>query len=153
MKTLTKNKKPNNLTLTKNKHLIEYMKLLPKLEKKSLVGLLLSLLIIFVLGFSIGITLYFINGNYLFISLFSINYFFMVLIYLLMNYFYNNFSNKPNVNSIISLFSRFLVILSALGLTILLLFLTKNLSKPNIFYIFISPLLLTIGYILSFLFK
>ena len=117
------------------------MKLLPKLEKKSLVGLLLSLLIIFVLGFSIGITLYFINGNYLFISLFSINYFFMVLIYLLMNYFYNNFSNKPNVNSIISIFSRFLVILSALGLTILLLFLTKNLSKPNIFYIFISPLI------------
>ena len=129
------------------------MKLLPMLEKKSLVGLLLSLLIIFVLGFSIGITLYFINGNYLFISLFSINYFFMVLIYLLMNYFYNNFSNKLNVNSIISIFSRFLVILSALGLTILLLFLTKNLSKPNIFYIFISPLLLTIGYILSFLFK
>lgn len=122
-------------------------------EKAKLKFLIITLIGILLVGLVIGISLLVTLSNYIFISLFFINYFFMIFVCFLLKVFYKNFSNKPNIKTIVSLFGRFAIAILAIGLTFLFLYLTKNVSKPNIFYIFISPIMLTGGYILGIIFK
>ncbi len=118
--------------------------------KKYLKGFI-TYFIIFVIFAITGIIFLFTLNNYIVISLLGINFVFSFLIYFSLVYLYYGFEdqNKYKKAMFISMGLRFLSILLALGLSILFMVLTNNMVKPNIYYIFMSPTILLVGYLLG----
>ncbi len=115
--------------------------------KKGLIAYSILLIILLI----VGLTLYFTLNTYIPISIFGINFLFSFFIYFALVFVYDAFENSETYKKgmIISTLIRFISILLALGLTVLFMYLTNNMSKPNIYYIFISPTLLLVGYVLG----
>ena len=113
--------------------------------KKGIIGYSIFLLILLI----IGLTLYFTLNTYIPLSIFGINFIFSFLIYFALVFVYHAFENTATYKKgmVISTLIRFISIILAVGLTILFMYLTNNMSKPNIYYIFISPTLLLVGYL------
>ena len=107
--------------------------------------------IILVIFAIVGIVFLCALNNYIVISLFGINLVFSFLIYFSLVYLYYGFEdqNKYKKAMFISMGVRFLSIILAIGLSILFMVLTNNMAKPNIYYIFMSPTILLVGYLLG----
>ena len=107
--------------------------------------------IILVIFAIVGIVFLCTLNNYIVISLLGINFVFSFLIYFSLVYLYYGFEdqNKYKKAMFISMGVRFLSILLAIGLSILFMVLTNNMVKPNIYYIFMSPTILLVGYLLG----
>lgn len=126
-----------------------------KKERKNLYIALTIFLILLLTGLTIGLTLYFLNNISEFIIIFAISYPFMLITYFSLRYVYQHFENtsKGKISFLIGYILRFVSIIGALGFSLLYLFLTSGIEAPSIYYIFIAPILFTIGYIVGILFK
>lgn len=107
--------------------------------------------IILVIFAIVGVVFLCALNNYIVISLLGINFVFSFLIYFSLVYLYYGFEdqNKYKKAMFISMGVRFLSIILAIGLSILFMVLTNNMVKPNIYYIFMSPTILLVGYLLG----
>lgn len=124
-------------------------------EKRNLYIALTIFFTLLLIGLMVGLILYFLNNISEFIIIFAISYPFMLITYFSLRYVYLHFENssKGKISFLIGYILRFMSIIGALGFSLLYLYLTSGMAAPQIYYIFIAPILFTIGYIIGILFK
>lgn len=124
-------------------------------ERKKLYIALTILLGLLIIGLTSGLILYYFNNISEFVVIFAISYPFMLITYFSLRYVYLHFENssKGKISFLIGYILRFVSIIGALLFSLLYLHLTSGLNAPQIYYIFIAPILFTIGYIVGILFK
>ena len=124
-------------------------------EKRNLYIALTIFFTLLLIGLMVGLILYFLNNISEFIIIFAISYPFMLITYFSLRYVYLHFENssKGKISFLIGYILRFVSIIGALGFSLLYLYLTSGMASPQIYYIFIAPILFTIGYIIGILFK
>lgn len=124
-------------------------------ERKKLYIALTILLGLLIIGLTSGLILYYFNNISEFVVIFAISYPFMLITYFSLRYVYLHFENssKGKISFLIGYILRFVSIIGALLFSLLYLYLTSGLNAPQIYYIFIAPILFTIGYIVGILFK
>ncbi len=124
-------------------------------EKRNLYIALTIFFTLLLIGLMVGLILYFLNNISEFIIIFAISYPFMLITYFSLRYVYLHFENssKGKISFLIGYILRFVSIIGALGFSLLYLYLTSGMAAPQIYYIFIAPILFTIGYIIGILFK
>ena len=124
-------------------------------ERKKLYIALTIFLGLLIIGLTSGLILYFLNNISEFVVIFAISYPFMLITYFSLRYVYLHFENssKGKISFLIGYILRFVSIIGALLFSLLYLYLTSGLNAPQIYYIFIAPILFTIGYIVGILFK
>ncbi len=124
-------------------------------ERKKLYIALTIFLGLLIIGLTSGLILYFLNNISEFVVIFAISYPFMLITYFSLRYVYLHFENssKGKISFLIGYILRFVSIIGALLFSLLYLYLTSGLNAPQIYYIFIAPILFTIGYIIGILFK
>ena len=124
-------------------------------ERKKLYIALTIFLGLLIIGLTSGLILYFLNNISEFVVIFAISYPFMLITYFSLRYVYLHFENssKGKISFLIGYILRFVSIIGALLFSLLYFYLTSGLNAPQIYYIFIAPILFTIGYIVGILFK
>lgn len=115
--------------------------------KKNIIAMIIYLLILLV----IGLALYFTLDNKILISLIGINYPFSFILYGSLIYLYHSFEDTSKYKKaiFISMIIRFSSILLSVGLSILFMYLNNYMDKPNLYYIFVSPSILLVSYLLG----
>lgn len=123
------------------------MKNLLKRYKKNIIGMLIYLIVLLIIGITLLLTL----NNSILISLFGINYPFAFILYFSLIYLYHSFedTSKYKKAMFISMVIRFGVIILSVGFSVLFMYLNNYMVKPTLYYIFLSPSILLVSYLLG----
>ncbi len=122
------------------------------LNKKKLYIAISIFILIAILGLLLG---FLIIKDDKFVITFFISYPFMIIVYITLLFINKNFDNtqKGKLTFLVSTIIRWLSIILSLGFSLLYLYLVDSFNAPSIYYIFISPVLFTIGNILGMTLK
>ena len=123
------------------------MKNLLKRYKKNIIGMFIYLIVLLIIGITLLLTL----NNSILISLFGINYPFALILYFSLIYLYHSFedTSKYKKAMFISMVIRFITIILSVGFSVLFMYLNNYMVKPTLYYIFLSPSILLVSYLLG----
>ena len=123
------------------------MKNLLKRYKKNIIGMFIYLIVLLIIGITLLLTL----NNSILISLFGINYPFALILYFSLIYLYHSFedTSKYKKAMFISMVIRFITIILSVGFSVLFMYLNNYMIKPTLYYIFLSPSILLVSYLLG----
>ena len=124
-------------------------------RKKKIIIATICFLIVAIIGCILGTVIYFLTNSSTFLVLFSISFPFMILTYItfILGFLKFNVDRKGKLTFILFYFARFACIIISLLLCILYLYLMGTLKTSEAYYIIVSPVLYTIGYIVGIVIK
>lgn len=124
-------------------------------RKKKIIIATICFLIVAIIGCILGTVIYFLTNSSTFLVLFSISFPFMILTYIIfiLGFLKFNVDRKGILTFILFYFARFACIIISLLLCILYLYLMGTLKTSEAYYIIVSPVLYTIGYLVGIVIK
>ena len=124
-------------------------------RKKKIIIATICFLIVAIIGYISGTVIYFLTNSSTFLVLFSISFPFMILTYItfILGFLKFNVDRKGKLTFILFYFARFACIIISLLLSILYLYLMGTLKTSEAYYIIVSPVLYTIGYLVGIVIK
>ena len=124
-------------------------------RKKKIIIATICFLIVAIIGCILGTVIYFLTNSSTFLVLFSISFPFMILTYIIfiLGFLKFNVDRKGKLTFILFYFARFACIIISLLLCILYLYLMGTLKTSEAYYIIVSPVLYTIGYLVGIVIK
>ena len=124
-------------------------------RKKKIIIATICFLIVAIIGYISGTVIYFLTNSSTFLVLFSISFPFMILTYItfILGFLKFNADRKGKLTFILFYFARFACIIISLLLSILYLYLMGTLKTSEAYYIIVSPVLYTIGYLVGIVIK
>lgn len=124
-------------------------------RKKKIIIATICFLIVAIIGYISGTVIYFLTNSSTFLVLFSISFPFMILTYItfILGFLKFNVDRKGKLTFILFYFARFACIIISLLLCILYLYLMGTLKTSEAYYIIVSPVLYTIGYLVGIVIK
>lgn len=124
-------------------------------RKKKIIIATICFLIVAIIGCILGTVIYFLTNSSTFFVLFSISFPFMILTYItfILGFLKFNVDRKGKLTFILFYFARFACIIISLLLCILYLYLIGTLKTSEAYYIIVSPVLYTIGYLVGIVIK
>ncbi len=124
-------------------------------RKKKIIIATICFLIVAIIGYILGTVIYFLTNSSTFLVLFSISFPFMILTYItfILGFLKFNVDRKGKLTFILFYFARFACIIISLLLCILYLYLMGTLKTSEAYYIIVSPVLYTIGYLVGIVIK
>ena len=124
-------------------------------RKKKIIIATICFLIVAIIGYILGTVVYFLTNSSTFLVLFSISFPFMILTYItfILGFLKFNVDRKGKLTFILFYFARFACIIISLLLCILYLYLMGTLKTSEAYYIIVSPVLYTIGYLVGIVIK
>ena len=124
-------------------------------RKKKIIIATICFLIVAIIGYILGTVIYFLANSSTFLVLFSISFPFMILTYItfILGFLKFNVDRKGKLTFILFYFARFACIIISLLLCILYLYLMGTLKTSEAYYIIVSPVLYTIGYLVGIVIK
>lgn len=124
-------------------------------RKKKIIIATICFLIVAIIGCILGTVIYFLTNSSTFLVLFSISFPFMILTYItfILGFLKFNVDRKGKLTFILFYFARFACIIISLLLCILYLYLMGTLKTSEVYYIIVSPVLYTIGYLVGIVIK
>ena len=124
-------------------------------RKKKIIIATICFLIVTIIGYILGTVIYFLTNSSTFLVLFSISFPFMILTYItfILGFLKFNVDRKGKLTFILFYFARFACIIISLLLCILYLYLMGTLKTSEAYYIIVSPVLYTIGYLVGIVIK
>lgn len=124
-------------------------------RKKKIIIATICFLIVAIIGYILGTVIYFLTNSSTFLVLFSISFPFMILTYItfILGFLKFNVDRKGKLTFILFYFARFACIIISLLLCILYLYLMGTLKTSETYYIIVSPVLYTIGYLVGIVIK
>lgn len=124
-------------------------------RKKKIIIATICFLIVAIIGCILGTVIYFLTNSSTFFVLFSISFPFMILTYItfILGFLKFNVDRKGKLTFILFYFARFACIIISLLLCILYLYLMGTLKTSEAYYIIVSPVLYTIGYLVGIVIK
>ena len=123
-------------------------------NKKTIIAAI-CFLIVAIIGYAIGTLIYFLANSSTFLVLFSISFPFMILTYItfILGFLKFGIDRKGKLSFILFYLARFACIILSLVLCVLYLYLMGTLKTSEAYYIIISPVLYTIGYLVGIVIK
>ena len=124
-------------------------------RKKKIIIAAICFLIVEIIGYILGTVIYFLTNSSTFLVLFSISFPFMILTYItfILGFLKFNVDRKGKLTFILFYFARFACIIISLLLCVLYLYLMGTLKTSEAYYIIVSPVLYTIGYLVGIVIK
>lgn len=124
-------------------------------RKKKIIIATICFLVVAIIGCILGTVIYFLTNSSTFLVLFSISFPFMILTYItfILGFLKFNVDRKGKLTFILFYFARFACIIISLLLCILYLYLMGTLKTSEAYYIIVSPVLYTIGYLVGIVIK
>lgn len=124
-------------------------------RKKKIIIATICFLIVAIIGYILGTVIYFLTNSSTFLVLFSISFPFMILTYItfILGFLKFNVDRKSKLTFILFYFARFACIIISLLLCVLYLYLMGTLKTSEAYYIIVSPVLYTIGYLVGIVIK